>query len=169
MRPIARDIPKHDFLYDAIKSAISSFRQRTGVNPIPQIGEALGIRGAIQPQLWRLFDLYSDRFLRADELVLICEVLGPDSQIILDSLCRELGFSCVAEMLAPSSLSFESQLLTLSALVGSLSSDYLQAISDDDFSLKELKNHQKILRSLRGQLTIYEAEINDALRSRLES
>lgn len=165
MRPIARDIPKHDFLYEAIKEGIRSFKTRTGFNPIPHIADALDIRGNAQPQLHRLFDLFSDRYLRADELLLIIQTLGEDASVILEAIALEYGYTLSKKELdSVENAPFENRLLSLNTFLGKLSEEYLASITDGEFSREEMKRQLRLLRLLRLNVDVYIQSLHDSMK-----
>ncbi len=160
-------IPKNQDLISVIKLSILEFNNEHNTTNLHFASKLHFTSSYASIQFNNLLQPFNEKYLKLDELLLLCDNLGTHSKHILDFLCDRYGYVCSLKASNETDTKNENikdLLLAIGGSNGSLFSDYLCFNSDYKLDKKEIRSLLGTAYRTRALINQFETDLKEMLK-----
>ncbi len=161
-------IPKNQELLSVIKLSILEFNNEHRTTNLHFASKLHFVSANASIQFNNLLQTFNEKYIKVDELLILCDNLGTHSKPILDFICNRYGYVCSLRATNETNTKDENikdLLLAIGGSNGSLFSDYLCFNSDCKLDEKEIKSLIDTAYRTRALINQFEQDLKERLKA----
>jgi len=161
------NIPKNQDFLKALKLATHEFKQEHNVTDL-YFADKLHFKSKnSQIQYNNLLQLFNEKYIKVDELIILLDNLGSHNKIILDHLCNKYGYVCslkATNETITKSENIKDQLIAIGGSNGTLFSNFIDYNSDNKLDKTEIKDLMATAYRTRALINQFEDDLKVILQ-----